>query len=139
MWSGLSVTVIEPYEASEGLNNSRFFFVFCLKKWSGPRPPFGHRLAIASRWCVSAGRGVWGSEMGEKREKQSGEKSKFFRTERRLFCFRLWVQCLRALPERLRFPSPSWSKTVMFSLKSQITCLCLRVRKNVENIWSPSC
>lgn len=40
-WSGLSVTVIEPYEASEGLNNLRFFFMSCLKNGVAQ----GHRVA----------------------------------------------------------------------------------------------
>jgi len=44
--------------------------------------------------------------MGGKAKGRVEEKTKLLSTERHLSCFTVWVQCLHALSQRLRFPSP---------------------------------
>lgn len=52
LWSGLSVTVIDPYEAGGGLGNVSCCFVFC------PRTGVTKAVVRASGWGVGAGLAV---------------------------------------------------------------------------------
>lgn len=120
-WSGLTVTVSvwsNAYEAGGGLDNWSFFVVFCIRTEVIPR----HRWAVRFQGGISEG--LWGlrSKTMGKGARPRGEKAKLLGTERHLFCFPVWVQCLHALSERLRFPSPSleWNSNVSFKISNKV-------------------
>lgn len=68
LWSGSSVTGIDPCEAGGGLDNLRSFFMFYLR--IGVTQGHGFWLCT-SRWCVSVGLGVRVSKTVEEGERQS--------------------------------------------------------------------
>lgn len=124
LWSGLSVTVIEPYKAGGGLGNVSCCFVFCL------RTGVTEAAVCASRWGVGAGLGVCRSPMVEEKGRWRGEKGKmtpYRKTSLLLSSVGTFACAAREMAVSLSFTP--WSETVMISLKFQRNCLCLRIRK----------
>lgn len=77
--------------------------MFCMRTEGIPR----HRWAVRFQGGISEGLGGLRSKTTGEGARQRGEKAKLLGTERHLFRFPVWVQCLHALSERLRSPSPS--------------------------------